>query len=91
MRQYRKVSSKTRSRISSEITPKVTNTTAHNAKGATSKEVLKTSRATHSTRVNVSQEIRRAKALAHDQIDGEDQFCRSSPLQTLQFQVVGGS
>ena len=43
MRQYRKVSSETRSRISSKITPEMARTTAHHAKGATSKEVLKIS------------------------------------------------
>ena len=41
MRQYRKVSSETRSRISLEINPKVARTTAHSASGATSEEVLK--------------------------------------------------
>ena len=51
MWQYRKVSLETRSRISLEITPKVARTTAHSASGATSKEVMKTSRA---ARVNVS-------------------------------------
>jgi len=89
MRQYHKVSSETRCRISSEITLEVARTTTHNAKGATSEEVLKTSRAAHVARVNVSQETRRAKALAHDQSDGEEQFNRP-PLQTLQFQGVGG-
>ena len=63
---------------------------AYSAKGATSKEVLKTSRAAHAARVNVSQETRRAKVVVHDQRDGEDQF-RRPPLQTLQFQVTGGS
>ena len=52
-RQYRKVSSETRSRISSEISPKVARTTAHNASGATSEEVLKISRVAHAARVNV--------------------------------------
>ena len=66
---YRKVSSGTRSRISLEITSEVVCTTAHNAKGVTSEEVLKTSRAAHVARVNVSQETFRAKAVAHDQRD----------------------
>ena len=57
-------------------------TTAHNTEGATS-------RAAHAARVNVSQESCREKAVAHDQRDGEDLFCRPSPLQTLQFQVAG--
>jgi len=91
MRQYRKVSFETRSRISSEITPKVAHTIAHSANGATSEEDLKTSRAAHAGRVNVSQESRKAKASAHDQSDGEDQFRRPSPFQTQQFQVTGGS
>ena len=90
MRQYRKVSSETRSRISLEITSEVVCTTAHNAKGVTSEEVLKISRAAHAPQVNVSQETHRAKELAHNQSDGEDQFCCLS-LQTLQFQVIGGS
>ena len=85
MRQYHKVSSKTRSRISSEITPKVARTTAHSANGVTSEEVLKASRAAYTVHVNVSQEICRANASAHDQSDGEDQTHRPSPLQTLQF------
>jgi len=54
MWQYRKVSSETRSRISSEITLEVACTTPYNAKGATSEEILKASRAAHATRVNVS-------------------------------------
>jgi len=74
MRQYCKVSSETRFRISLEITPQMARITAHNAKGATSEEVLKTSHVAHAARVNVTQEIRRAKAMAHDQRDGEDQF-----------------
>ena len=56
-------------------------TTAHNVEGAIS-------RATLVARVNVSQETRRAKAPAHDQSDGEDQFLRPPPLQTLLFQVA---
>jgi len=66
MRQYRNISSETRSRISSEIIPEVTCTTAHNAKGVTSEEVLKISRAAHAARDNIFQETRRAKAVAHD-------------------------
>ena len=69
--------------ISSEITPKVARATAHNASGATSEEVLKTSRIAHAARVNVPQEARRASASTHDQSDGEDQFHHPSPLQTL--------
>ena len=65
-------------------------TIACSVSSATLEEVLKTSRAAHAAGVNVSQETRRAKALAHDQSDGEDQFCCPS-LQTLQFQVIGGS
>ena len=91
MRQYRKVSSETRTRISSEITPKVARTTAHSASGATSKVVLKTSRIAHAACDNVSQETRRVKASIHYQSDGEDQFRRPSSFQTLQFQVIGGS
>ena len=45
---------------------------AYSAKSAASEEILKTSRATHATRVNVTQETRGAKAGAHDQRDGED-------------------
>jgi len=56
MKQYRKVSSETRSQISSEITPEVARTTARNIKVATSEEVMKISRAAHAARVNVSQE-----------------------------------
>ena len=67
MWQYRKVSSETCSRISLEITPEVACTTAHNAKGTTSEKVLKISHSAHAARVNVSQETRMAKALAHDQ------------------------
>ena len=85
MRQYRKISSETRSRISSEIYPKVARTTAHNASGVTSEEVLKISRAAHATRANVTQGTRRANASAHDQSGGEDQFRHRSPLRTLQF------
>ena len=47
MRQYRKISSETCSQISLKIISEVAHTTAHNAKGTTSKEVLKTSRAAH--------------------------------------------
>ena len=85
MRQYCKVSSDTRSRISSKITPKVALTTAHNTNGATSKEVLKISRVAYAACVNVSQETCRAKASTCDQSDGEDKFYHPSPLQTLQF------
>ena len=59
MRQYRKVSSETFSRIFSEITPKVAHTTAHNANGSTLEEVLKASRAVYAARVNISQETHR--------------------------------
>jgi len=72
MRQYRKISSETHSRISSEITYEVAHTTVYNTNGATSEELLKTSRTVHAARVNVSQENRRAKALTRDQGDGED-------------------
>ena len=54
MRQYRKVSSENRSQNSSEISPKVACTSTHSASGATSNEVLKTSRATHAFHVNTS-------------------------------------
>ena len=54
MRQYRIVTSETRSWISSEITPGVLCPITYNAEGATSEEVLKTSHATHAARVNVS-------------------------------------
>jgi len=54
MRQHRKVSSETHSRISSEITPKVARTTAHNASGSISEEVLKTSRAACAACINFS-------------------------------------
>jgi len=66
MRQYSKVSSETCSRISSEITPKVARMTTHSANGVTSEEVLKTSRAAHAVRINISQETRKAKGSAHD-------------------------
>ena len=91
MLQYRKDSSETHSRISSEISPKMVYTSAHSASSATSNEVLKTSHAAHVVRVNVSQETHRTKASVHDHSDGEDQFRHHSPLQTLQFQVVEGS
>jgi len=91
MWQYLKVSSEARSQISSEITPKVARTTAHNASSATFEEVRKTSRIAHAARASISQETHRASASAHDQNDGEDQFCRLSPLQTLQFKVAEGS
>ena len=91
MRQYRKVSSETRSRISSEISPKVARTSAHSVSGVTSSEVLKTSCAARVVRVNISQETRKTNALVHDHIDGEDQSRHHSPLQTLQFQVAEGS
>jgi len=83
MRQYRKVSSETRSQISSEVTSKVVRTIAHNTSGATSEEVPKTSRAALAAHVKVSQATHRASASAHDQSDGEDQFHRPSRLQTL--------
>jgi len=89
MRHYRKVSSETCSRISLEITPKVAYTTAYNARGATSQEVLKTYRASHAACVNISQETHKAKALVHDHIDSEGQFRRPPHLQHMQFQVVG--
>jgi len=90
MRQYHTASSKTRSRISLEITPGVAHPIACSAKGAASEEILKTSRAAHATRVNVFQETLGTKAMSHGQRDSEDQFCRPS-VQTLQFQVDGGS
>ena len=83
MRQYRKVSFETRSRISSKITPKVARITAHRPSGATSKEVLKTSRVARVARVNIPQGTRRANVPAHDQSKGEDQSRHHSPLQTL--------
>jgi len=66
-------------------------TTAHNASGPASNEVLKTSRAAYPARVNVPQGTRRANAPAHYQSDGEEQFHHPSPLQNLQFQIVEGS
>jgi len=80
MQQYCKVSSKTRPRISSEITPRVARTTAHSTNGATSEEVLITSCAVHAARVNIPQGTRRANALARDQSSGEDQSRHPSPL-----------
>jgi len=91
MRQYRKVSYETCSRISSEITPEVARTTARNARGATSQEVLKTSRAAHAARINISQETGKAKVVVHDQRDNEGQFRHPPPFQNIQFQVAGGS
>jgi len=61
-----------------EINSKEARTTAYNASGATSEEVLKTSRVAHAARVNVSQETRRASASAHDQSYGEDQSLTSA-------------
>ena len=78
--QYRKVSSETCSRISSEISPKVARTTGHSVNGATSNEVLNTFHASHAVCVNVSQETRRANASVHYQSVGEDQFLHLSPL-----------
>jgi len=66
-------------------------TFAHSASGATSNEVLKTSRAAHAVRINVSQETRKVNVSVHDQSDGEDQFHHLSPLRPLQFQVAEGS
>ena len=66
-------------------------TTAHSASGVTSNEVLKTSCATHASRVNVSQETPGANASVHDHNDGEDQSRHHSHLRTLQFQVAEGS
>jgi len=80
MRQYRKVSSETHSRISSEISLKVARTSAHSTNGATSSEVLKTSCATHVVCVNVSQETRMTNVSVHDHSDGEDQSRHHSPL-----------
>jgi len=88
---YLKISSETRSRISSEISPKVARTTAHNASCAASNEVLKTSCATHTARINVSQETRGANASVHDHNDDEDQSRHHSPLQTLQIQLAESS
>ena len=81
--QYRKFSSETRSRISSEISPRVAHTSAYSTSGATTKEVLKTSRATYATRVNDPQETRRANASVHDHNNGDNQSHHHSPLQTL--------
>jgi len=64
---------------------------AYSAKSVVSEEVLKTSRAAHAARVNVSQEMHRVKMVAQDQRDSEDQFRRPPPLQTLQFQIAGDS
>ena len=80
MREYRKVSSRTRSQISLEISPKVARTFAYCAKQCHFYEVLKISRVVHTAHVNVSQEIHRANVLAFDQSDGEDQFRHHSPL-----------
>ena len=91
MRHYHKVSSETRSRISSEITPRGARATAHSASGVTSNEVLKTSHAARATRVNIPQGTRMANALAHDQSDSEDQSRHCSPLRTLQFKVAESS
>jgi len=62
MQHYRKVSFETRSRISSEISPKVARITAHSASDTTSNEVLKTSRSARAARVNAPQGTRRANA-----------------------------
>ena len=91
MQQYCKVSSKTRPRISSEITPRVARTTAHSTNGATSEEVLITSCAVHAARVNIPQGTRRANALARDQSSGKDKSRHPSPLWNLQIQVTEGS
>jgi len=80
MRQYCKDSSGTHFRISLEISSKVSRTSAHNASGVTSNEVLKTSRVAHAVRVNISQETSRANASIHDQNNSEDQFHHLSPL-----------
>ena len=56
------VSSETRSRISSKITPKVARTTAHSASGTTSEEVLKTSHAAHAA---ASTSLRRPAGRKH--------------------------
>jgi len=85
MRQYRKVSYETRSRISSEISPRVARTFVYSANGAIFNEVLKTYRANHATRINFSQETRRANTSLHVHNDGEDQSRHHSPLRTLQF------
>jgi len=61
MWKYHKIFYETRFRISLEITPEVARTTAHNAKGATSEEVPKTSCVAHVACVNISQETRRQK------------------------------
>jgi len=91
MRQYHKVSSEIRSRISSEISPRVARTFAYSSSDATSNKVLKTSRATYAAHVNISQETRRANASVHDHKDGEDQSCHHSPPRTLQFHIAKGS
>ena len=90
-RQYRRVFSETRSQVSSETSPKVACAIAHNASSAIFSEVLKTSRVARTTRVNVSQETRRASTLAHRQNNDESQSRHLSSLQTPQFQIVGGS
>ena len=91
MRQYHKVSSGTRSQVSSETFSKVACIIAYIASSSTSSEVIKTSHATHTARVNVSQETRRANVPTHRCNDGEDQFHHLSPLQTPQFQVARDS
>ena len=80
IRQYRKVSSETHSRMSSEFYPKVAYTSAYNASVTTSNEVLKISCATHAAHVNVSQESRRVNTLVHDHNDCEDKSRHHSPL-----------
>ena len=80
MRKYRKVSSGTRSQVSSETSPKVTCVNAHNVSSAASSKILKASFIAHTIHVNVSQETHRANVLAHGQKDGEDQSHHHSPL-----------
>jgi len=80
MRQYRKASFTTRSRVSSKISPRVVRTSTYSASGASSNEVLKTSLATFAARVNISKETRRANASVHVHNDGEDQSRHYFPL-----------
>jgi len=72
MRQYRTVSSETRSLISSEISPKVARITAYNASGAALNEVLKNLSCSPRSSHQCPSGARRANAPAHNQSDGED-------------------
>ena len=68
-RQYCKVSSETRSQVSSKTSPKVTRTLVYKASSATSSEVLKTSHGANMVCAKVSQET---LTMTHGQNDGED-------------------